>query len=245
MDKFSINDWLTIQTRKDLLLIRRDLTRETINYAIFTDLLIALLSFCLDHVLWSATDGGTAVPQKLTPAWYWLLISALLIVAPAIIFIYMRYKKSRYQADYKKTIPVEDLVDLFDNEICYNVMTADAMRDHMLSKIKEEILQFYIIETAYYTNKATTQLFYFKNQGQKAIQTKKSLGGISYVRFLNVCTIIFNIYKELICSSRKSEEYKLLLEDSREYIDNFNDLMLYMSRNVPELRYLREYNISL
>ena len=244
MDKFSINDWLTIQTRKDLLFIRRDLTRETINYAIFTDLLIAILSFCLDHVLWS-TDGGSAVSQGLTPSWYWLLVSTLLIAAPTAIFVYMRYKKNRYQSDYKKTIPVEDLVDLFDNEICYNVMTADAMRDHMVSKIKKEILQFYIIETAYYTNKATTQLFYFKNQGQKAIQTRESLGGVSYVRFLNVCTIIYNIYLELICSSREKEEHKLLLEDSKEYIDNFNDLMLYMSRNVPELRSLKEYKICL
>ena len=46
MNKFTINDWLTIQTRKDLFYIRRGLEQKTVNHAIFADLLIALLAFC-------------------------------------------------------------------------------------------------------------------------------------------------------------------------------------------------------
>jgi len=44
MNKFSVNDWLTIQTRKDLTFIRRSIERETVNYAIFADMFIAVFS---------------------------------------------------------------------------------------------------------------------------------------------------------------------------------------------------------
>lgn len=47
MDKFSINDWLTIQSRKDLTYIRRSLEFKTVDYAIFADILVALLAFCI------------------------------------------------------------------------------------------------------------------------------------------------------------------------------------------------------
>ena len=190
MNKFSVNDWLTIQARKDLTFIRRSIERETVNYAIFADIFIAVFSFVMDHVLWTVIDPNTGAVEQIAPSWYWICTAFLLVIVPVAIFIHGVYKKERFHTDVKKVMPVEYLVDLFDNEICYNAMTADSMRDHMLNEneaFEEEIRKFYFIEAAYYANKAISQLFYFKNQGKKAIQTKNSLGGISFVRFYNVC----------------------------------------------------------
>lgn len=247
MDKFSINDWLTIQARKDLTYIRRSLEHESISYAIFADLFIAVFSFVMDHVLWTVIDEKTGAVEQVAPSWYWIGTALLLVIVPAIIFICRYIKRKRYQADAKMVMPVDYLVDLFDNEICYNVMTADSMRDHMLDAseaIEEEIQKFYFIEALYYANKATTQLFYFKNQGQKAIQTNNSLGGVSYIRFQNVCEIVFKIYKEMVGFTTKKGDYQVLLEDSKDYIFNFNDLVVYMGSHIDELKDMKKWIVT-
>lgn len=239
MNKFSVNDWLTIQTRKDLTFIRRSIEHETVNNAIFADMFIAFFSFVMDHVLWSVVDPNTGAVEQVAPSWYWICTAFLLVAVPIAIFAWGIYKKERFQADVKKVMPVEYLVDLFDNEICYNAMTADSMRDHMMNEsetFEDEIRKFYFIEAAYYANKAVSQLFYFKNQGKKAIQTKNSLGGISFVRFHNVCEIVSNIYEDLISYTKEHEIYKPLLEDSKDFIFNFNDLLKHMGGIIPEIK---------
>lgn len=239
MDKFSINDWLTIQTRKDLTYIQRSHERETTNYAIFADLFIAVFSFVLDHILWTVVDSESGTVEQATPSWYWILTAALLILIPAVIFLIDWIKRKKYQKDTKKVIPVDQLIDLFDNEICYNAMTADSMRDCLLNAgedVEDEIERFYYIEASYYSNKAATQLFYFKNQGKRAIKTKDSVEGISYLRFKNVCEIIYNIYKQLIDFADSKPGYEILLLDNKKYIGNFKNLMSYMGRTIqPEL----------
>lgn len=215
MGKFSINDWLTLQTRKDLTFIRRNLEHESVNYAIFADLFIALFSFVLDHIL-RTVDANTGLVEQISPSWLWIVTAILLVAVPAIIFIFSYRKKKKYQSDEKMVMPVEYLVDLFDNEICYNVMTADSMRDHMLDEsesIEKEIQQFYFIEALYYANKTSTQLNRFKNQGRNAIRAGDSIEGVSFIRFRNVCEIIMNIYKALNDFSTKKGGYKVLMED--------------------------------
>lgn len=220
---------------------------ESISYAIFADLFIAVFSFVMDHVLWTVIDEKTGAVEQVAPSWYWIGTALLLVIVPAIIFICRYIKRKRYQADAKMVMPVDYLVDLFDNEICYNVMTADSMRDHMLDAseaIEEEIQKFYFIEALYYANKATTQLFYFKNQGQKAIQTNNSLGGVSYIRFQNVCEIVFKIYKEMVGFTTKKGDYQVLLEDSKDYIFNFNDLVVYMGSHIDELKDMKKWIVT-
>ena len=193
----------------------------------------------MDHVLWTVIDPNTGAIQQIAPSWYWICTAFLLVVVPAAIFIRGVYKKEKFQADLKKVMPVEYLVDLFDNEICYNAMTADSMRDHMMNEneaFEDEIRKFYFIEAAYYANKAISQLFNFKNQGKKAIQTKNSLGGISFVRFYNVCEIVSKIYADLIKYAEKHREYETLLEDSESFIFNFNDLIDHMGRIISDRR---------
>lgn len=247
MKKFSINDWLTIQTRKDITFIRRSIEHESVDYAIFADMLIAILSFVLDHIFWTVVDPNTGAVEQVSPSYYWIIVGVLLVLAPAIVFWIGHRKKTKYQDDLRKVKSVEILIDLFDNEICYNVMNADSMRDQMKDQgngIEDEIREFYYIEAMYYTNKAVSQLFYFKNIGDKGIQTPKSLGGISFTRFCNVCKIISNIYKDLYNYTNLITEYKPLFKDCKEHIKNFNDLLFYMSAEIPELSTLDQLMLS-
>lgn len=150
MEKISINDWLTLQTRKDITYIRRSLEHESVNYAIFADLFIALVAFCLDHLFWTV-DANTGAVEKVAPSAFWIITSVLLFIIPAIIFIYNYCKRVRIRSDNKMSLPVDYLIDLFDNEICYNVITADSMRDHLKdSNEQEEIKKLYFIEAVYY-----------------------------------------------------------------------------------------------
>lgn len=234
MNKFSINDWLTIQTRKDLTFIRRSLERESVDYAIFADLFIAVFSFVLDHVFWTTSDPDTGAITRVAPSWYWIVTAVLLVIVPAFIFAVGFFKRRRYQSDDKKVMPAELLVDLFDNEICYNVMTADSMRDHMLStneELEDEIRKFYFIEAAYYANKASFQLCFFKIQGKNAIKNLSTDKAVSIVRFRNVCDIISKIYKELIEYAGNNKVYTPLLEDCRDKVFNFNSLLNHLQKN--------------
>lgn len=237
MDKFSINDWLTIQTRKDLTLLRRNLEHTSVNYAILADVFISVLSFCLDHVLWNGTDANA-------PSWYWIIIAILLAVVPVIILIYNKCKSTQYFEDSKKVMPIETLIDLFDNEVCYNVMTADSMKDRMISRSEhDEITRFYFIETTYYLNKAITQLYNFKIHGKKGIKTDDNIEGISAIRFENVCIIIKNAYDELVTFSKEHNEYKMVLSECNEYIENFNDLITHLSNHVNQLKGIKKNSI--
>ena len=247
MNKFSVNDWLTLQTRKDLTYIRRNLEHKTINYAIFADLFIAFLSFVLDHALWPVSDAKTCTAEELAPSWYWICTALLLAVVPVIIFINSYIHKRQHLTDMKMVMPVEYLINLFDNEICYNVMTADSMRDHFLDSsvdLENVIKKFYFIETLYYVNKTIAHLYYFKNQGQNAIHTKNTLDGISYIRFKNACEIVYNIYTALLNYVSNNSGYKPLLEDSMDSIYNFNDLVNHMG-NIPELKEMKTWVIHI
>lgn len=247
MNKFPINDWLTIQTRKDLTYIKRRLEHESVSYAIFADLFIAVFSFVMDHILWPVADVDTGKLEQVVPLWYWICTAVFLVGVPALIFSCSYMKKRRYQADVKKVMPVDYLIDMFDNEICYNVMTADSMRDHLMdatTTLEDEIRKFYFIEASYYANKASSQLFYFKNQGQNAIQTATSFGGVSFSRFQNVCEIVFKIYLDLVRFVFDKEEYEGLFEDNKEYIFSFNDLIFHMASNVPELEAMKSWRVE-
>jgi len=209
---------------------------------------IAVLSFVLDHVLWTITDIDTGKTEQVTPSWYWIIIAILLISVPMIIAIIGRYRRQKFQFDIKMVKPVEYLINLFDNEICYNIMTADTMRDHLLEEnntLRADIQKFYYIEAMYYVNKATHQLFEFKNQGGNSIQTESSLDGIPFIRFINVSEIIFNTYNLLIDFAGSRCEYIKLLNDSTKYINEFNDLMDYMGTKIPELKGLVNWKIEL
>lgn len=247
MNKFSINDWLTLQTRKDLTFIRRSLEHDSVNYAIFADIFIALFAFVLDHILWNVVDPQTGKIEQVTPSLYWIIIAVLLCLIPTCIFGYGFIKRKIYQSDIKKVTPVEYLVDLFDNEISYNIMTADSMRDLMTkedSTVEEEIRQFYFIEAMYYVNKAVTQLYSFRMQGNKAIIAGNVHEGVSCSRFQNVCEIISGIYRSLMDISKKNEDYMALFSEAADYINNFNELIHYMSRHVTELSDLEKFMIK-
>lgn len=247
MDKFSINDWTTLQTRKELSYIRRSIEHKSIDYAIIADLFIVLFSFVLDHTLWTVIDEKTGAVEQVAPSWYWGVTAVLMVLVPAIIIIYNFLKMKRYQADVKMVMPVDYLVNLFDNEVCYNVMTADSMLDHIKNAgylIGEDIRKFYFIEALYYANKATTHLFYFKNQRQKAIQTKNSFGGISYIRFQNVCHIISRIYSELVRLASENNDYTVSLEESEGFIYNFNELVYSIGNEIKELEKIKDLTIT-
>lgn len=247
MGKFTINDWIAIQTRKDITYIRRNLEHNSINYAIFADMFIAVLSFVLDHVFWTVTDSDTGKIEQVAPSWYWIVIAILLFMVPLIIVFIGRFRRRRFLFDIKMVKPVEYLINVFDNEICYNIMTADTMRDHLLdgnNTLREDIQKFYYIEAAYYVNKASHQLFEFKNQGINSIQTESSFDGIPYIRFLNVSEIIHNTYNMLITFARSRSEYTNIIKDSANYIKEFNDLMEYMGKKIPELKELENRRIE-
>lgn len=230
MEKVSINDWLTIQTRKDLSLLRRSLKYEPLQYGIIADLTFVVLSTCLDNIFYE---------NEQRPTYLWVILCVLTVIVTLGCIIYCFWKNKRKQLDRIMALSVEELVDLFDNEVCYNIMTADSMDDCLLLNAageiqdedasQKEIQKFYFIETCYYLDKAITQLCKFDKSATKAIYRDKDPGiGVSYARFLNVCTLIHDNYNHLIKAAEK-DEYKKLI--NKRIIKKFNNLICQLVEN--------------
>lgn len=226
MDKFSLNDWLTLQTRKDISLLRRSLKHEPIRIAILIDVGIAVVSTCLDNI-YSSKDNASNSPSVL----WWIIVAATLLVTIGGIYLSIRFEKKKV-LDRKVSPPIAELVDLFDNEVCYNIMTADSMDDHLIldektGKIKsdDEVQKFYFIEACYYLNKAIGQLFRFKVLGKEAIFREEIGSGISMMRFKNVCSIIQSNYQHLNNITGEKLPYKNIIKQNQAAVDMFDGLI--------------------
>lgn len=236
MNKVTLNDWMTLQTRKDLSLLRKSIKREPIRIAILIDVAIAVISTCLDGI-YSAQSSDQQVGAG-SPSILWWIIAGIVILV-TVGGIVLSVMSDKRKAFFRKISPtISELVDVFDNEVCYNIMTADSMDDHLIvdedtKKLppNDEVQKFYFIETCYYLNKAISQLEKFEIQGKEAIFRGENGNGISLMRFVNVCTLIHSNYLRLITIAGDIKEYTDILKQSNKFIDMFNSLINSLEQN--------------
>ncbi len=129
MDKYSINDWFTIQTRKDVQYLRRSIVRNPVSLSIFSEVFIAILSLVVEKIWYDDSASDLDVFP------YWCGVTILLFVVPTVIFLCYRHRLAEVEKNRKIVPPIPELIDLFDNEICYNVINADAMKDRLCGLI--------------------------------------------------------------------------------------------------------------
>lgn len=181
--KNKVNEWQELSLKKDVEKILKLLSqKQTLDFSIIMDLAIAVVALLLDKLLEPAATGREWL--------FWLLFipSMLLLGWHAALFIIDIVKKhnSRYNV-----YSCQDLIDTFDNDICYYVMMADAYNQMLNEAISnntaangnngvsngsnkndlKSVPVFYYIETWYCINKAKAKLYSMRHKTKQVFTT--------------------------------------------------------------------------
>lgn len=201
MIKYSAIDWQAFSARKDIEKIANSVSAsKEIQLSAFVEVMLVVFGTALSNIF--SEDACIRI--------IWIVILIVSIVIISFPFVSWGYKKLQQLKKGNNPLSPKEAVDLFDNEICYYVMMAEAYlcmyRDRKNEVCAEEafqkeILRFYYIETSFYLNKAIMELQPICNMANKVFTSNQNTviinRKIAKVRFDNVCNMIFSLYTQI------------------------------------------------
>lgn len=227
MKNMSMSDWQSLQARKEIQIISRIIkNKKTFNYVIIGEIYLLGLGVCLNNVF-SNTDTINKI---------WIFISTVLVIIPIGVTVFNRLKLFHKIKVTKQVKDVQEMVDLFDNEICYYVMTAKNFFygiDDSCSSENDEIKIFHLIESSYYLNKSISMLYLMKNNLRNIIDIDASdyiNCNIKGFRFENLVTLISIIYNDIVKTGSYKMQSQSAIEYNKWFIRIFNDILYEYER---------------
>lgn len=153
--------------------------------------------------------------------WIGILILSIIPIARLLYKYLRRFLKSKQPGS---DIPdMQQMIDLFDNDICYYVLMAESYADELRKIDKNtpgEVDKFYFIETCFYTNKAIYNLSLTTNVINRLysddVEELYKKRKISLTRLYNLFRIIDSIiemienYFDIISDIDQKQNYKEL-----------------------------------
>lgn len=217
----NINDWKIIQMRNDVKYIKRKAVGgNAANWSLVIDVFLVLLAFALDR-----TSGVEETTNT-----HWTVIAAFGIIIPVGLFAIESIRIKRAEAVSQRVLNTKELVAMFDDEVCYMVMSAETFNKSLQnystvdSRQAALMIEFYTIEVEYYLNKAVQLLLKMDNNLTGVLNVKNiSQNHISKVRLINSISLIASIYEELFKfyqdndNALKKYAVNLDLTESKEY----------------------------
>lgn len=152
MDDIKFNEWQEMALKKDLESIIKKLDmQEPIILSMCWEVVLAVGTIIVDHLF----------DTQNIDFMLWIIVVILAVMPPIIIII---QKFVRWGQSIKKVLSgkydVRDLVDTFDNQICYWVMMCNSY-NNLLSKVSEKNKKIFLYqEGCYYNNKSMQALFH-------------------------------------------------------------------------------------
>lgn len=232
--KNKVNEWQELSLKKDIEKISRVITRnKLITYAFIFDIAIAVIAIVIDKFLSPADESNRT--------WlFWALFVMSLVPFVVILLIAIRDQIRKRNGAYN-VYSVSELIDSFDNDICYYVMMADTYNQMLNDSIKQgdnNVAVFYYIETWYYVNKAKSKMHKMLHK-TKQIFTKEpndvlQRNMISISRLVNIIMIIEDIR---VSSNKFIDDKSLVLTDksiveiNREYDKSYRNFISKINEN--------------
>ncbi len=204
----TISDWKIIQIRNDLRKIRQMVVRRaSVRVGILFDLFLILLAFVLNQ----------AFEKEQVPRVIWLVIAIVGFLVPVVAVVVGHFRGKRLRRQSARVQNARDLISLFDDEICYLVMSADSFFSSLYSnsslttnKSEEHtntLKEFYYLEISYYLNKSARLLSLITNNIDNVIDfNDNDTEKISRQRFDNVLNLIDEMYDGIEVSIKQSVE---------------------------------------
>ena len=218
----NVNDWQTIQSRKEIQNIKKQMkSGKLTDWTLILEIALAIISFSLNNIYSEEQANGL-----------WITVSIIAIMIPLIIFfVDVIIKKIKIEQN-KLVRDQHEIINLYDDEICYNVITAESLYSSLQSKISDfgkgnltttqkETLLFYFIEISYYLNKSVRLIGTMKNNIENLIANPNStvierVNIISFSRFKNTVLLISELYESLE-SVQLDNERLLEIEEENEF----------------------------
>ena len=202
MNNTKFNDWQEMALKKDTeVIIKRLNDQGKVIVSLVVDAMIAVISIVLDHLV----DG------QVVHSWVWKLLIVSAVAIPAILLLskIIKFLNSLGKARSGK-YSIKKYVDIFDNQICYFVMTCGSYSRLLKSGTdisKEEQIVLYQ-EGSYFNNKAMMLLYdmkpvirkVFTNDASEVI--KKTL-----VSFCRLSSLIRLIHAQQVELDKSIEPY--------------------------------------
>lgn len=242
MRKITINDWQTIQSRKEIQNIRRIVRSDkSINWSIVFELFLIVLGFCFDNVF---TD-------KQAPQWVWVAISVTALVVPVLVFVGSLLSQKRKKESEKQVKDAHEVITMFDDELCYYVMTAGSLFDSKPDETgtntidDQELLRFYYIEVSYYLNKSVSILYLMINNLSNLVEmpqlnVRHPSSKIAFHRFQNVILLMSTMYQKIEAHLANSVDMQDVLKENRWYVLRMNEVISQanssLHANIPKLQ---------
>ena len=196
----NINDWKVIQMQNDVKYIKRNtMHKNAANWSLVIDVFLVLLSFVLDRIF----------EDKEITSCLWIVIAISGVAIPLILVTIETVKIKRTEKISLRVMNSRELVKMFDDEICYMIMSAESFANSLKntekidSRQKALLFEFYVIETEYYLNKAVYLLLKMDNNLSAVIDDSNIVENhISRERLINAVSLIASIYEALFNSSQ-------------------------------------------
>ena len=222
--KNKVNEWQELSLKKDIEKILRVISHNTpITYAFTFDFAIAVITVVLDKLLSPADDSNRT--------WlFWIMFVLSCVPFVIILFIIIKNLALKRNSFYS-VHSISNLIDSFDNDICYYVMMADTYNKMFRESIKQgdnNVAVFYYIETWYYINKTkskmhmmlykTTQIF--TNEPNDVLQRNQ----IMVSRLANIVMIMEDIRissNELIARKKLNLPDQSITDINKKYDISF------------------------
>lgn len=120
----NINDWKIIQMRNDVKYIKNSTKNsEASNLSLVIDLILVLVAIVVER----ACDDS----EKLNIVW--IIITTFGILIPVILFAIQYYKSKVSEKVSRKVISSDMLINMFDDEMCYAIMSAETFNKNLQS----------------------------------------------------------------------------------------------------------------
>lgn len=184
------NEWQELSLKKDVEKISKALNKkEATEKGILFEIVITFSTIIIDKYDETLLENF----------WALIILLSLAIIPTFSIIKEFTISKIKTHNRTSKQYTTKELIDAFDNEVCYCVMTAESFKS-MLCKLKKEnteLGEFYYIESWYYINKAKSLLFMTLNKTQDVFTQDPnfiiSKNMISLSRLINVAEMIENL----------------------------------------------------
>ena len=230
LDKYDAVEWQSFSQKKDIeAIVRNTKEKKNIQLTATVEICLVTLSIAIDNI-WA--NGNPLI---------WVAIAVLSIIpigALLLKYIYDYMKKYRPGSDIPKD---KDMINVFDNEVCYYVMMAKAY-SKKIKRISDEEDIFFYIEMCFYLNKAIYHLscmensidVVFSEKCEEIYADKK----ISLTRLKNLYNIIEEIYyvieerKEILKEIDINENYVDLIERYKMTYKEFKKTIKSVFKNI-------------
>ena len=216
--------------RNDVKYIKKNImVNNAANWSLVVDVFLVLLAFVLDRIYNENASISTL----------WVVIAICGVAIPLVLFTIEAIRIKRAEKISNRVLNTKELVSMFDDEICYMIMSAETFNKNLRntqefdSRQDALLLEFYVIEVAYYLNKAVHLILKMDNNLTGVLDENNSAKNhISKIRLINSISLIANIYEDLFNFAEsqsqilKSHSVILDLSEAKEYyksLKNFSE----------------------